>query len=94
MTEQAPLAAGERLTADAEPREAAVEEFATADIAAMREQGDLPALLLFRGAVRLQMLGNGHWPAGPARVMQDRSEALGSGLRQATRAPARAGEDA
>ncbi|MEU7031894.1 hypothetical protein AB0A60_35005 [Streptomyces sp. NPDC046275] len=45
MTEQAPLAAGERLPEAAGPREAAVEDFATDDIAAMREQGDLPAFM-------------------------------------------------
>ncbi|MEU6293022.1 hypothetical protein [Streptomyces sp. NPDC046988] len=45
MTEQAPLAAGEQLAAAAGAREGAVEAFATEDIAAMREQGDLPAFL-------------------------------------------------
>ncbi|MEU1077740.1 MULTISPECIES: hypothetical protein [unclassified Streptomyces] len=43
--EQAPPAAGERLTGDAGAREGAVEDFATDDIAAMREQGDLPAFM-------------------------------------------------
>ncbi|MFD7958964.1 hypothetical protein ACFV4X_36500 [Streptomyces ardesiacus] len=41
MTDQAPLAAGEPLTG----YEGAVEDFATDDIAAMREQGDLPAFM-------------------------------------------------
>jgi hypothetical protein len=45
VTDQAPLAAGEPLTGDAAEYEGAVEDFATDDIAAMREQGDLPAFM-------------------------------------------------
>ncbi len=48
VTEQALLAAGERLTEAAGPREGAVEDLATDDLAAMREQGDLPAFMRLR----------------------------------------------
>ncbi|MFC8019101.1 hypothetical protein [[Kitasatospora] papulosa] len=45
MTDRAPLAAGERSTGDAAAPEGTGEDFAPDDIAAMREQGDLPAFM-------------------------------------------------